>query len=492
MFSPAWRSMIFDKKLGSQVKKIFLISLLMSVTLMAFGETLEDARLLLNEGDFSRAREIARSEAEKNPKITSTPLYNYVVGVCDFEEGDYPEARKKLESAKSKGYAQANLYLGRIAFLDYDFEKAADFYSDYRENRAKLKQDPGETVSELETRLSIAENALERVEKIVIIDSLAVPSIDFFKAYRLPHSSGRLIPPVEMPLAEHRTGAEMAFINEGADFMMWGEPDSVGNVRLVESVRLTDGTWQEPSALPEFLSKDGYSDFPFMMPDGVTLYYASDGLDSMGGYDIFVVTRDSQTGDYLQPQNIGMPFNSPYDDYMLAIDEENGIGWWATDRNNLGDKVTIYVYAVNDIRKNHDSEEEDIIDKARISSYRSTWNPMEETRYEELLDKIRKIDNVNIEESPEFFIPKGNGEYYTSEGDFKNSASRAAVRAYLGAQWALEKSEENLRSLRKRYARNHADNVKEMIKTEEAAIEKERTNLIKLRSEIYRCEKGGK
>ncbi len=58
---------------------------------------------------------------------------------------------------------------------------------------------------------------------------------------------------------------------------------------------------------------------PFFMSDGVTLYYANDGDESIGGYDIFI-SRKGEDG-FLQPQNIGMPYNSPYDDYMLAIDE---------------------------------------------------------------------------------------------------------------------------------------------------------------------------
>ena len=84
-----------------------------------------------------------------------------------------------------------------------------------------------------------------------------------------------------------------------------------------------------------------------MMSDGITLYYANDGDNTLGGYDIFM-TRKGDDGRFLQPQNIGMPYNSPYDDYMLAIDEVTGAGWWATDRNQIPDSVTIYVFVPND------------------------------------------------------------------------------------------------------------------------------------------------
>lgn len=474
------------------MKKDILAALILCCASSVYAEGLEDARQLIMQGDYATGRRVAETAAASNPKIKTTPLYNYIIGVCDFEEGNYADARKLLENAKAKGYGPANLFLGRLAFLDYDFEKAQSLYGEFKRYRDKLGQAAGETVEELETQLANAENALERVERVAVIDSIAVQAEEFFKYYKLPASAGRLLSPSEMPLKNHRGGAVVAFMNEGGDFMMWGEPDSVGNVRLVESLRLTDGSWHEPVATPDILSPDGYADYPFMMPDGVTLYYASDSSGSIGGYDIFVVTRDAQTGEYLQPQNIGMPFNSPYDDYMLAIDEENGVGWWATDRNELGDKITIYVYKVNDMRHNYDPDDEDILSKARLNDYRSTQDPEEKATYARLLDAIEAIDKGKTERKADFYLPKGNGEYYTSTDEFKNANARSAVKKYLLAEMALEKSEENLKSLRQRYSQSHADNVKEMIRTEEREIEKERANVRKLRSEIYRLEKGGK
>ncbi|MDE6422539.1 MAG: hypothetical protein K2K95_03855, partial [Muribaculaceae bacterium] len=205
--------------------------------------------------------------------------------------------------------------------------------------------------------------------------------------------------------------------------------------------------------------------------------------------DIFVVTRDAQTGEYLQPQNIGMPFNSPYDDFMLAIDEENGVGWWATDRNELGDKLTIYVYKVNDVRKNYDPDDEEILDRARLTDYRATQDPDLKSEYKELLDAVYAVEPGKVEKKAEFYLPKGDGEYYTSTEDFKNSEARGAVKRYLLAKMALDKSEADLKSLRERYRKNRGDSVREMIKTAESQIEGEREQVRKLRSEIYRLEK---
>ena len=477
----------FNFKRTIEVKKLATIILsLVAPAIAAFAASnMDEARRLVTEGDYWGARQLLEKEAKANPKVTNTAQYSYLMGVCEFETGEYANARKLLEQAKAKGNGASNLYLGRLAFLDYDFPKATELYGDFRKYREKAKQPAGEDVEELERQLQSAESALNSVEQITVLDSLAVPVDGFYQFYKLPHSAGRLLAPFEMPLEEHRGGAVMAFQNEGGDFMMWGEPDSVGNVKLVESIKLTDGKWHEPTPTPDFLSKGGYADYPFMMPDGVTLYYASDGEDSMGGYDIFVVGRDAQTGEYLQPQNIGMPFNSPHDDFMLAIDEENGVGWWATDRNLLGDKLTIYIYKVNDVRKNYNHDDEEILAKARLSDWKSTRNPEEDEELGELLAHVMAIDPDDVPEEADFHLPKGKGEYYTRY-DQLPQAARGVMKRYLKAQASLEKEEQRLQALRKRYSVNHADNVARQIEGFEQDMIEQRKALIQLRSELYK------
>lgn len=455
----------------------------------AMAAPIDEARQLVKEGNFNGVRKLLEQAAAENPKISANAEYNYLLGACEFESGKYDDSRKLLESARSKGYGPANLYLGRLAFLDYNFDEAASYYNDFKRHREKIGQIAGETVEELEKQLTIAENALTRVENIAIIDSLAVPEDDFYEKYRLPKSAGRLVSSEVIPFEKHRQGAVMAFTNESGDYMIWGEPDEVGNIHLVETVRFTDGNWQEPSPVSDNLNNGGYADYPFMMPDGVTIYYASDGNESMGGYDIFVATRDATTGKFLQPQNVGMPFNSPYDDLLLAIDEDHGIGWWATDRNRLDGKLTIYVYMVNDLRKNYDVDADNLLDMARIRDYKLTQIADERSKYEEALSIISSIDNEDNDTNADFYFPIGGGKYYYSLADFKKPEALSAMNSYLKAERKLKELEVNLGVLRKRFPVNRADNIKDEIVNLENEIEKNRIELTKLRSNVYRCLK---
>lgn len=371
---------------------------------------------------------------------------------------------------------------GRQAFMNYDFKLAGSLFA---EARKKAKKNVPEELESAENDLMKAENFMERVEKIVILDSIALPKADFFKAYKLPVSSGYLSGPDALPV--ETDDVDYVFTNEDSDYKLWAQPDTAGNYVLMESSRLTDGSWATPASLPDILDEDADALYPFMMPDGVTLYFASDNEQSLGGLDIFVATRDATDGSFLQPQNMGMPYNSPYDDYLLAIDELNGVGWWATDRNQLGDSITVYLFKTNDIRSNYNVEEtENLPEKARAYNYRETWG---ENDYTPLLEEISEIIPGPVTRQIDFVFPMSKGRVYYTLDDFKSDSGRRMMKKYLAAESAFNTGQEKLSDLRRQFAETHSATLKSRIRTLEKEIEQERETLRKLRSEVYRAEK---
>ena len=64
---------------------------------------------------------------------------------------------------------------------------------------------------------------------------------------------------------------------------------------------------------------------PFIHPDDHTLYFASDGHPTMGGYDIYYARLDQETEEWSVPSNIGYPINTEADEIALFVEFE-----WAT------------------------------------------------------------------------------------------------------------------------------------------------------------------
>lgn len=151
---------------------------------------------------------------------------------------------------------------------------------------------------------------LGNVEKIQVFDSLTVDKSNFLKAYKLSKETGSLNTADILPAGLECNTPEV-FMPQSANRMVWSVADSTGCVRLAETYRLADGKWDHATLLPASLNDGGDAAYPFVMADGTTIYFASNGDGSIGGYDIFMSRKDFSTGEYLNPQNIGFPYNSP-------------------------------------------------------------------------------------------------------------------------------------------------------------------------------------
>lgn len=280
------------------------------------------------------------------------------------------------------------LQKGREAFFNYEFEEAADLFDEYEELQTKAKKPIDENLEEWRKQLNIATNAFGRVQRIVVIDSINMPRATFYKAYKLLNSAGMIGRVSDFKITGLNT-KEVGFINEDRDYFIFPENDSSGRLILKEYRTLLDGSVESMEALEGDFEQEGDYAYPFLCGDGLTLYFSNDGTETMGGYDLFVAQKEPISGESLQPLNLGMPFNSPYDDFMMAIDVERGLGWWATDRNSPGGDVTIYVYILDDLRKNYPADTEDLVNFAQIKDYKSTWEDGKEAIYEDILSIIK-------------------------------------------------------------------------------------------------------
>ena len=79
----------------------------------------------------------------------------------------------------------------------------------------------------------------------------------------------------------------------------------------------------------------------YMHPDGKTMYFASEGHNSMGGYDIFMSKVDG-SGTWGKPVNLGYPINTPYDDFFFAATANGKYAYIASNREGGKGGYDIY------------------------------------------------------------------------------------------------------------------------------------------------------
>ncbi|MDE6555826.1 MAG: hypothetical protein K2K55_02565 [Duncaniella sp.] len=423
-----------------------------------------------------------------------------------FDAGRYSEAISYYLKSDNSG----NLGAARAAFELYDFEGAREYLSKYLAKRTKAERerdlastgDGSDPTDILSAKIILGDDMLGRVENIQVIDSVNVPADDFFSWIRLAASAGSIVGTevVEQIVPAKFIGEEEyivspAYLTEEADRLFWAKADESDSVTLYESTLLVDGTWGEPVELfshASIFDEDADGNLlghPFLMPDGVTLYFSADGERSLGGLDIFTSRRDERG--FLQPSNVGMPYNSPANDYMLAIDEETGIGWWATDRNNLTDSVTIYVFIPSEVRVNYPADKEGLTDLARLSSISLTRNPADDHRA--LLRRIASLQKgnssrqVNRRKGPDFMLALPDGRIITRLSDFTSAIARKSMQEYLDADKAYQTSMQHLSSLRERYAKGDRSVASEILQLEKR-LEGTKTHLLELRNQVIDSE----
>ena len=80
----------------------------------------------------------------------------------------------------------------------------------------------------------------------------------------------------------------------------------------------------------------------YMHPDGETMYFSSEGHNSMGGYDIFM--SEKKQGVWQKPTNMGYPINTPYDDHFFAATASGKYAYISSNRE--GGKGGLDIYKV--------------------------------------------------------------------------------------------------------------------------------------------------
>ncbi|MDE7153637.1 MAG: tetratricopeptide repeat protein [Muribaculaceae bacterium] len=456
--------------------------LLLATPVLSATQDVTEAKLLLKTGEPAQALAILKGLVKESPKNGSL---NMLIGDCYVAMDSTAKAISAYRDAQKKGENDAWLSLAQLAINDYRIQDAEDDLALYRKGLKKGRKLLPDNSGDIEQLLTRTRNMLDRVEKVVIIDSVSVDVQDFFKYYHLSRDCGQLLSPQQIQPAFNAAEPSVAYISPDGQELIWATEDSAMTVGLVSSSQLYGGEWELPASLGSQLNEGGDANYPFMLNDGVTLYFANDGENSLGGYDIFI-SRRNDNGEFFQPQNIGMPYNSPYNDYMLAIDEQNGVGWWATDRNHIPGKVTIYTFIPSDMRVNYNVDDPMLASYARIDSYRDTWQ--DNAGYSALLNRIKNSAAENESEAkPEFFFSVPGRGVLTSIDQFRNREAKSLMHSYLTQLDDYKEMCEALENYRRVYAKGDhsvADDILKLEKQKATGME----SLKKLKNQIIKAE----
>ena len=195
----------------------------------------------------------------------------------------------------------------------------------------------------LNDKLMMAENGRNLTNFVyspTVVASHMFSLEEFFLYYPLPEKSWRPSPNQLDTLSG--TYAKAVYAPENGKTIYYSAEDNDG-IRNIYRTELTDSIWSVPTLLNEQITSASNEIYPMLSPDGKFLYFASEGLYGVGGYDLYVSEWDESAGDWSVPMNMGFPFSSPANDFLHINTADGKYSIFASDRECPQDSVRIYV-----------------------------------------------------------------------------------------------------------------------------------------------------
>ena len=186
-----------------------------------------------------------------------------------------------------------------------------------------------------------------------------------------------------------------------------------GHSDIWMSTKIDNKKWSKPINLGNIVNSPYDEVGLFMAPDGKTLFFASNGPNSMGSYDVFKTTYEN--GQWTTPVNLGYPINTEFSDGPITIDASGKVAYLSSDRpGGLGEKdiymIDISNYPLLGSKRDQLSNELSII-KGTIRDGFEGFG-LANAKVEFYDDKETLITFTTTNENGEYFITlPGNKQY---------------------------------------------------------------------------------
>jgi hypothetical protein len=295
-----------------------------------------EALTAFKSNDFQRAVFIYADILKNDP---ADPFINYYYGVClvklDVTKAKAINCLQMAAKIKEVPY-DVFFYLGKACHLSYLFNDAIAALEEYKK-RAKPSELESNHVTQLIANCKSGIALLTDQVNVEIIKRTPVQEENILTAYNpdLINDKVRIKTDFFNSSVDKKKQTKLLMCNTNKR-----EYIQVSYGEKEQSLDLYKNTYDPTGKLgsSQFLGLDintPYDEnYPYLTPDGKTLYFSSKGHNSMGGYDIFKCTRADSTAPWSKPVNMGYPINSTYDDMLFIPDTVHQLAAYTSNRKN--------------------------------------------------------------------------------------------------------------------------------------------------------------
>ncbi len=127
-------------------------------------------------------------------------------------------------------------------------------------------------------------------------------------------------------------------------------PNGFGGYDIYFSHILPNGKWQKAKNIGSSINTKYDETSCNIHYDNVTMSFSSNRENTIGGYDLFLTEREKDTV-WTEPENIGYPINTVYDDINFSFTYDNQNSYYTTDKDNSLGSKDVYKVKIFSIQK---------------------------------------------------------------------------------------------------------------------------------------------
>lgn len=303
----------------------------------------------------------------------------------------------------------------------------------------------------------LMEDVLPATAKLVFVDSVVCSKDEFMSHIPLTRDCGRFVPHDEFfgKTGKAHNGSYV-YENEFGDRCFYIDSTANAGKKMFTAEKL-GGKWQTTRMVDELGNDFTDINYPYLMPDGVTLYFSAvNKNNSLGGHDIFMTRLDSESMRFYKPENIGLPYNSSANDYCCIIDDMNSLGWLVTDRFQPKGKVCVYTFIPSSERwtdghSNISGKKLEVL--AKITSIKDTWT--DKKIVDDAKNRLKGLESQipdGSSQNRDFMFVVNDNTVYKDISSFKSPTGRQMYSKLAEMKSSLQTDKRTLDLLRRQYS----------------------------------------
>lgn len=263
--------------------------------------------------------------------------YNYYYGVCLLVVNkDKEQAVKYLENSlkNPKSPEEVYYYLARAYHMNYMFDEGIRAIAEFNKI-VKPKTQVKWKTSEVAESIYSAKRTLDTTKNDNVAEMIPATTGDFFSKYAFEGNYGKILSmPEEYVSKKDQENNPTIFLSANGNVMYYAAYSAETNSKDIYRVTKTsEGNWNKPERLDAMVNTNKDEMFPTCSADGNVLYFSSMGHNTTGGFDIYKTVFSRTDNKWMTAENMGSPYNSPFDDFNYMPSASDKIAYFTSTRN---------------------------------------------------------------------------------------------------------------------------------------------------------------